>query len=420
MNTTKLDVQQLGQVFTSDEIVKLMVSLRQREGKALEPSCGNGAFLRHLKSYDAIEIDSRVAPKGAKVEIGDFFSVKLSRKYGTVIGNPPYVKHQDIPASTRRQLDGTMFDGRSNLALFFIYKSVLHLKKGGELIFIVPREFIKLTAARKLNAWLSEKGTITHWIETGDKKIFDDATPNCAIFRFELGNFTRQTQYRTLDSDWELRSFVETQGQISFPRHAMTVPLSVLFDVKVGAVSGADHVFEHKDGVEFVCSKTVDSGETRRMIFNTKHPALKKHKERLLARRVKHFDTSNWWMWGRVHHLAPKVRRIYVNGRTRRSAPFFTHECEQYDGSILALFPKVDGMDIDRAIELLNTEVPWSDLGFNVDGRFLFTQRTLQTLMLPALFNELRKPRAVCSSPVVSGKKSRDCTETQSQNRNAA
>lgn len=96
-----------------------------------------------------------------------------------------------------------------------------------------------------------------------------------------------------------------------------------------------------------------------------------------------------------MFHDAPDRPRIYVNGRTRRSAPFFTHKCEAYDGSILALFPKIEGMDLLRAIELLNTSVPWADLGFVVDGRFVFTQRSLQTVMLPDIFNELRKPREV-------------------------
>jgi len=52
-------------------------------------------------------------------------------------------------------------------------------------------------------------------------------------------------------------------------------------------------------------------------------------------------------------------------------------------------------MDLQRAIDLLNTAVPWADLGFIVDGRFVFSQRTLQTLMLPAVFNELRSPKTI-------------------------
>ena len=38
--------------------------------------------------------------------------------------------------------------------------------------------------------------------------------------------------------------------------------------------------------MEFVCSKTVETGETRRMLYGIKHPHLDKHKTELLARRV--------------------------------------------------------------------------------------------------------------------------------------
>lgn len=395
----KLDVEKLGQVFTPTQVVELMLALRKRRGRLLEPSCGDGAFARYLPSCVAIELDSRVAPDYA-LNL-DFFAYPLTERFSTVIGNPPYVKYQDIGAETKRLLDGTLFDGRSNLALFFIEKAVRHLRQGGELIFIVPREFIKLTSARKLNQWLFEQGTITHWIETGDTRLFDGAVPNCAIFRYELGNFSRKTEYREWSGSWETREFVAMDGQLTFPKQQLTVPLASLFDVKVGAVSGADHVFEHPEGnCEFVCSKTIDTGRTRRMIYNVKHPALTPHKGLLLQRRVKKFDETNWWMWGRTFHDLPHCPRIYVNGRTRRSAPFFTHECEAYDGSILALFPKIEGMEIQRAIELLNTSVPWADLGFVVDGRFVFSQRSLQTVMLPDVFNELRKPREVTTPQV--------------------
>ena len=51
---------------------------------------------------------------------------------------------------TLARLDSVLFDGRSNLYLYFIEKAVRHLRHGGELIFIVPREFTKLTAARQI------------------------------------------------------------------------------------------------------------------------------------------------------------------------------------------------------------------------------------------------------------------------------
>ena len=393
MNAAR-DVTRRGQVFTPERVVRLMLALRKRRGRVLEPSAGDGAFARHLPGCVAIELDAAVAPPGA--EVGNFFAYPEREKFASVIGNPPYVRYQDVEDATRALLDTSLFDARSNLFLFFIEKALRHLEPGGELIFIVPRDFIKLTAARKLNARLFALGTVTHWIETGDQRIFDGAVPNCAIFRFELGDFSRRTRWQVLgDEAWQERVFTEMDGQLAFPEQGLAVPLAALFDVKVGAVSGADPVFTHPDGnVEFVCSRTRDTGETRRMLYNVQHPDLVPHKPRLLARRIRAFDEGNWWKWGRNYPLSD-APRIYVNAKTRRTQPFFTHPCRAWDGAVLALFPKHAGMDIGRAVELLNTAVPWEQLGFVVDGRFLFTQRTLATTMLPDVFRELQRPTLV-------------------------
>lgn len=379
------DVKTLGQVFTAPSVVETMLSLRRNVGRVLEPSAGDGAFFRKIAGCVGIEFDSRVAPKGVKVM--DFFAYPEREKFDTIIGNPPYVRYQDIQLTTKELLDGTLFDGRSNLYLFFIEKCVRHLKPGGELIFITPRDFIKLTAAKKLNAWLFAQGSITDFLETGDSSIFGPYVPNCAIWRFEKGRMDRRMR--------DGRIFIESHGQLLFLRGDYTVPLSALFDVKVGAVSGADDVFVHPKGnAEFVCSTTIDTGKARKVYYGVKNKYLTQFKERLLARRVRHFDETNWWLWGRQHYVSERPR-IYVNGKTRRSAPFFLHECRNYDGSILALFPKDPTMDLIRAVQLLNTEVDWEELGFICDGRFLFSQRSLETCYLPAVFSELRKPHLV-------------------------
>ncbi|MCB1939153.1 MAG: class I SAM-dependent methyltransferase [Rhodocyclaceae bacterium] len=365
-----------------------MLGLRRKRGRVLEPSAGDGAFSARLPGCVAIELDAGVATPGMRR--GDFFAYPLSERFDSIIGNPPYVRFQDIPAETRRRLDMRHFDGRSNLFLFFIDKCLQHLTDGGELIFIVPREFIKLTSARKLNRSLFDNGTITHWIETGDARIFSGAMPNCAIFRYVRGDMSRRTAYCTLASrTWTTRRFVEMEGQLAFTPADMPVALGTLFTVKVGAVSGSDALFTHPEGnLELVYSKTQDTGRTRRMLYNQRHPALEAHKAALLARRIKRFDESNWWTWGRGYP-ASDAPRIYVNSRTRRDAPFFLHPARAFDGAILALFPHDRHMDLPHATHLLNTAVPWEALGFRVDGRYLFTQRSLATAALPAVFSTL-------------------------------
>lgn len=84
--------------------------------------------------------------------------------------------------------------------------------------------------------------------------------------------------------------------------------------------------------------------------------------------------------------------RIYVNTKTRNKKPFFLHSCKAYDGSILAIFPKfkVDSRDLEILCEKLNG-IDWQELGFVCDGRYLFSQRSLESCNLDFRFNEFIK-----------------------------
>lgn len=394
-----LNVVNLGQVFTPPHIVSDMLALIQSTKKLsnprfLEPSCGNGAFFQNLpKNKVGIEIDSGVVCDKAILQ-EDFFAYSTNEKFDCIIGNPPYVRYQDIAISTKALLKSysKLFDSRSNLYLFFIYKCILHLKEGGELIFITPRDFLKSTSSVRLNEFLFHQGSITHFIDLGDKKIFDNAQPNCAIWRFEKDNFTRKTQC--------LREFSCINGQLLFTKKAYTIPFKDLFFVKVGAVSGADSIFANEKwgNMYFVCSQSAKSGKTRKMIYGIygKDCAyLQDFKERLLRRRIKKFNELNWWEWGRDYYKSENPR-IYVNTKTRNKTPFFLHPCNVYDGSVLAVFPKfkVNSIRLGILCERLNN-VDWEELGFVCDGRFLFSQRSLENAVLDSSFLEFANDRII-------------------------
>lgn len=393
------DVAALGQVFTPEPVVRAMLALRRNHGRTLEPSCGDGAFLRHLPGAVGIEFDAAHCPPGA-LNL-DFFAYPASERFDTIIGNPPYVRFQDIPAATRQLLQAAHLDGRSNLYLFFIEKCLRHLAPGGELIFITPRDFLKSTSAVRLNRLLFEQGTITEALALGDARVFDDAVPNCLIWRFEKGSRERTMRYAEIGIGdplaaalawprWQTRHLIECEGHLMFARGDYPLRLSDLAFVKVGAVSGADDLYAD-DAIgnrDFVCSSTVRTGQTRRMLWvepgEPPPAALLPHKARLIARRVRSFDESNWWHWGRGYHPSPQPR-VYVNGRTRARRPFFLHACPHYDAAVLAVFPRRADVDLGALRDALNG-VDWADLGFVCDGRFLFSQRSLENAPLPAQF----------------------------------
>jgi len=400
------DVSLLGQVFTPPAVVEAMRALVRNHGRVLEPSCGDGAFFRHFPEAVGIELDARHAPPGARVM--DFFDFAASEGFATIIGNPPYVRYQDISAATRLSARGSGLDGRANLYLFFIEKCLRHLAPGGELIFITPRDFLKATSAIPLNRLLFAAGTITDFIDLGDLKLFDGATPNCAIWRFASGDFSRRTRHAVLGTAdgiaglerlaWEERHFVESGGHLSFTRGDYVLHLADIAFVKVGAVSGADALYTSDEfgNRDFVCSATVASGETRRMLWcEAGQPApaeLLPHRDRLIARRIRPFDESNWWHWGRGYHQSER-ERVYVNNKTRRLQPFFVHDCRHYDGAVMAIFPRDPAVDVQALATALNG-VDWVDLGFVCDGRFLFTQRSLEQTPLPASFRAFLPPPA--------------------------
>ena len=396
---TSYDVETLGQVFTPHSVVCAMLALRKNYGRVLEPSCGDGAFSKSLPGCVAIEIDRTHAPVGS-LNV-DFFAFPESEKFETIIGNPPYVRYQDIHRDTQDLLKSDLFDLRSNLYLFFIEKAVRHLTEGGELIFITPRDFQKTTSSVRMNKWLHAQGTITHAIELGDARVFAAAVPNCLIWRYEKDHFDRTVRYAEVGNKddlesslkqprWEDRHFVETAGQIMFSRDLHALHMKDIARVKVGAVSGADDIYadERLGNLDFVCSGTVKTGGTRRMIWVGKKDgppeSLFPHKDRLISRGIRSFDESNWWQWGRGYPIT-EAPRAYVNSKTRQSQPFFLHECKNFDGAILAVFPHDPAIDMTEFCAALNG-VEWDQLGFVCDGGFLFSQRSLENAPLPESF----------------------------------
>ena len=374
-----LDVDNLGQVFTPEKTVETMIQLIKNKGSILEPSCGNGAFFKRIKNCIGIEFDSSVCPTNA-LNI-DFFDYSINNKYDTIIGNPPYVKYKKINNKTKEKLNMELFNERSNLYLFFIQKSIEHLNKNGELIFIVPRDFIKSSSAIKLNNFIYENGTITDWFDLGDEIIFPGFSPNCVIFRFEKNNYTRKTNINNKQYD-----FINMNGQLIFSNKKYSVKMSDIFTIKVGGASGADSLFESENGnCDFVYSKTHETGKTKKMFYNIEHKELLKNKDLLLNRKIKKFDEKNWFKWGRSYFKSEELR-IYVNVKTRKNNPFFIHEAKAYDGSILALIIKNKNIDIHKLCKSLN-ELDWSDLGFICEGRYLFSQKSLEQVMLPDNFN---------------------------------
>ena len=342
-----------GQVFTKPDMVRSMIALIENVngGSILEPSVGIGNFYRPLverfgkERVVGVELDASICPP--ECANCDFFSLGTERTFDTIIGNPPYVKYNQILPDTKALLSDIPLNGLSNLYLYFIWRCMDMLNPGGELIFVVPRDFMKTTSARPLNRRLFVEGGFTVFKEFGDETTFDNASPNVVIFRWVKGG-----QHKI--------GISENGGFLSFSDKA-GVTVGELFDVYVGGVSGDNERYYSDAGnVDLIVSTTIKDGKTRKAIYTNPSEWVRK------LRRI-------------------EGRKIFVNSKTRNPRPFYVHDCCYFDGSVLCLkLKEPDKYDVDAVCRLLNDN-DWASQGFKVGGRLVFGQRNIQNAIIRGL-----------------------------------
>ena len=119
--------------------------------KILEPSCGSCEYISQLKEKDVhitgIELNKTIfeSIKDDEAENitfinADYLAYTLDSKFDLIIGNPPYfvMSKKDVEP---KYLD--YFDGRPNIFILFIVKSLELLNNKGILSFVLPFLFFQ-------------------------------------------------------------------------------------------------------------------------------------------------------------------------------------------------------------------------------------------------------------------------------------
>lgn len=157
--TTSLDKKEKknnGIYFTSQELIGRMIKMlgRRRFKRILEPCYGSGEFIRGLgKKYkkskiEGIEMndtmtelcegDEGINKENVYLIRGDYLKTEFEGNYDLIIGNPPFyvMKRGDVEKEYLKYIEG-----RPNIFVLFILKSLKLLKKGGILSFVLPSSF---------------------------------------------------------------------------------------------------------------------------------------------------------------------------------------------------------------------------------------------------------------------------------------
>ena len=391
--------EKLGQFFTYNlNVQKVMLRLvKNKKGLGLEPSAGDGILLKLLTgkfkkiNFDAIELDSSIPNISDQAIIYEDFFKWVStnnKKYNLIFGNPPYVAQKNISPDSKLHMADLLerYTGKANLYQFFIHKAVDLLEEKGELIFIVPKEWLYSTSAKELRSHLSNLGGFTHLIDCGEEKLFTDAdVPSIIIFRWEKGYKKEDLMFaKDLDSalneKWVMSKLKSSNDRWSVLSEKLTKKtekwgmLGDFYDVKVGLVTGYDKAFKiPKNNMleESALQKQVDTSRKNAIFINVNHVNTEadipentlKHlllfKNELLSRRISKFDESNWWKYGAVRNsdlMSSKSKRFYSLVKTRSKNPFFNSNAKFFTGGVLGYFDKGrSDIPTKDAVRLLNS-----------------------------------------------------------------
>ena len=149
----------------------------------LEPSCGSGEFITSLKSsfssqevsITGIEYNETIYNSILQLNVDNVSIIKQDYlkfvpgiKYDLIIGNPPfYVMKKDIVD----KIYYPYFDGRPNIFILFIIKSLELLNDNGILSFILPKNFLNCLYYDKTRNYISKNCQILNIVEHDDKFI---------------------------------------------------------------------------------------------------------------------------------------------------------------------------------------------------------------------------------------------------------
>ena len=183
-----------GIFFTPPKTINQMIDLLKPYMKdikyVLEPSCGSCEFITRLnENFDnieitAIELNEKIynfiqdfESENTTILNDDFISYKIDKKYDLIIGNPPFFvkKKKDV---AEKYYD--YFDGRPNIFILFLIKSLKNLKKKGILSFILPENFLNCHYYNKTRKYINKKFKILNIIKCNDKYI--DTQQDTIIF----------------------------------------------------------------------------------------------------------------------------------------------------------------------------------------------------------------------------------------------
>jgi adenine-specific DNA-methyltransferase len=201
--------RKFAQFFTPPAIASLMAEWvsEKSPGIVLDPAFGTGILAREIgkrlpqTKIIGYEIDpavafaarkaARLAALDIEIKEADFLDADPKETFDGIIGNPPYLRQQDLPNAAQRIAQighgcGIRLSGLTNAYALFLLDCCQRLNNGGRLAFIIPTEWTNANFGNPIKEYLLKHGYLRAIVYVCHTNIvFEDALTTSSILFIE-------------------------------------------------------------------------------------------------------------------------------------------------------------------------------------------------------------------------------------------
>lgn len=285
-----------GGYYTPREVSDFLVrwTMPKSGDRVLEPSSGDGSFLRSLKDYadanrivdldvTAVELDANEAEKSSRyfdTFAGDFFTyydehIDGKKEFDVLLGNPPFIRYQSMKEEYRstafRLMNGRGFfpNRLTNIWIPFLILASEALSDEGRIGMVIPAELFQVNYAADARRYLPDRFQrltlvmmnemmfdgaqqeivlVLGEVKSDNPGIYTVTTNNLdsigsadhtdispAEYKRPLLDDEKWTRYYLTNDEIALVRRVESSGDVQFAEQ--------LFDTNVGIVTGENKFF---------------------------------------------------------------------------------------------------------------------------------------------------------------------------------
>lgn len=275
-------------------------AIQRRASTVLDPSHGGCAFLHAAvsrfkqlgaeqpfrqvygadKDRKSAQFTRDLVSGGARPDqfhYGDFLRLSshhFGRRFGSILGNPPYVRHQLIGSSSKNtahscvEKERVAIDRRASYWAYFVVHSLKFIDRDGRLAFVLPGALLYADYAAAVRSTLLERfSSLTALIL--EDRVFEDAEEEAVLVLAKgFGGSARSLRLGTISlkelqgggsriEEFGSRAFRPNDTRDRWPRSTFSSKATALYaslaarcktlgdvaDVRIGTVTGANDYF---------------------------------------------------------------------------------------------------------------------------------------------------------------------------------